>query len=82
MERGKLSFRTDLQGNLAMPALPELIEAYVAAWSGITLPNEPGRRLAADLAGTIAAFEKLRGTLVFENEPASFTAALLAAREP
>ena len=32
-------------------------------------------------ADTIAAFETLRGTLVFEDEPASFEAALLATKE-
>jgi hypothetical protein len=56
-------------------------EAMIAAWHGIAAPNDPARRLAAELADTIAAFEKLRGTLVFENEPASFEAALQAAKE-
>ena len=65
-----------------MPQLPAIIDDYVAAWSGITLPNDPARRLAADLANTIAAFEAVRGTLKFEDEPSSFGAALLAAKEP
>ena len=56
-------------------------EAMIAKWHGITAPNDPGRRLAAELADTIASFEKLRGTLVFEDEPASFEAALQAAKE-
>ena len=56
-------------------------EAMIATWHGIAAPNDPGRRLAAELADTIAAFEKLRGTLVFEDEPASFEAALQAAKE-
>ena len=56
-------------------------EASIAVWHGIAAPNEPGRRLAAELAGTIEAFEKLRGTSVFEDEPASFEAALQAAKE-
>ena len=56
-------------------------EAMIATWHGITAPNDPGRRLAAELANTIAAFEKLRGTLVFEDEPASFEAALRATKE-
>jgi len=56
-------------------------EAMIATWHGVNAPNEPGRRLAAELADTIAAFEKLRGTLVFEDEPASFEAALQATKE-
>jgi hypothetical protein len=58
----------------------ELIEAQIAAWSGITPPNDAARRMAAELAGTIAAFEALRGTLQFEEEPASFTDALQASK--
>jgi len=56
-------------------------EAMITTWHGVVVPNEPARRLAAELADTIAAFEKLRGTLVFEDEPASFEAALQAAKE-
>src|SRR4029077_12206024 len=56
-------------------------EAMITTWHGIAVPNDPARRLAAELADTIAAFEKLRGTLVFEDEPASFEAALQATKE-
>lgn len=56
-------------------------EAMIATWHGVAAPNEPGRRLADDLQNTIRAFEKLRGTLVFEDEPSSFEAALLATKE-
>lgn len=52
------------------------IEGQIKTWSGIVAPNDAGRRFAADLAKTIAAFEALRGTLAFEDEPASFEAAL------
>ena len=65
-----------------LPNLPDLIEQCIAAWSGITPPNDPARRMAADLAAVIAGFEALRGTLRFEDEPASFAAALQAAKEP
>ena len=44
-------------------------------------PNPPAQRLAAELAETIAAFEALRGTIVFEDEPSSFEAALQATKE-
>ena len=42
-------------------------EAYVEAWHGITPPNDPARRLAKDLAATIAAFEAQRDRLRFEG---------------
>lgn len=57
------------------------IEATIARWHGIVAPNEPARRMAADLINTIRAFEALRGTLVFEDEPSSFEGALLEAKE-
>ncbi len=51
-------------------------ELTIARWHGVAAPNEPARRMAADLANTIAAFESLRGTLRFEDEPSSFETAL------
>lgn len=56
-------------------------EAAIAAWHGITPPNDAARRLAADLAATIVAFEAVRGTLDFEDEPSSFEKALLECKE-
>jgi len=56
-------------------------ELTIARWHAVAAPNEPARRLAADLANTIAAFEALRGTLQFEDEPSGFEAALLDTRE-
>ena len=56
-------------------------EATISTWHGISPRNDPGRRMAAELADTIAAFEKLRGTLIFEDEPAGFEAALQATKE-
>ena len=44
-------------------------------------PNDPGRRMAADLAATIAAFTAQRDMLQFEDEPASFEAVLHAMRD-
>ena len=41
----------------------------------------PAKRLAAELADTIAAFEALRGSLVFEDEPSSFESALQETKE-
>ena len=57
------------------------VEATIARWHGIVPPNDPARRMAADLIATIRAFQALRGTLAFEDEPASFEAALHEARE-
>ena len=64
-----------------MGAFETSVAATIARWFGIEPPNDPGRRLAADMAGTIAAFEALRGTMAFEDEPASFESALQATKE-
>ena len=64
-----------------MDDFPTATEAAIARWCGVSPPSDPGRRMAADLVHTIAAFEKLRGTLVFEDEPSSFEAALQATKE-
>ncbi|WP_428486011.1 hypothetical protein [Rhodopila sp.] len=64
-----------------MDAFETLVETTITRWHGITAPNPPAQRLAAELAETIAAFEALRGTLVFEDEPSSFEAALQATKE-
>lgn len=52
---------------------------YIEAWHGVIPPNPVATRLVADLAKIITDFEALRGTLRFEDEPASFEAALLEA---
>ncbi len=57
------------------------IEATIARWHGVTPPNDPARRMAAELSATIRAFEALRGTLRFEDEPSSFEAALHETKE-
>lgn len=64
-----------------MTDLTDLSEAYIAAWHGIDCPNDPARRLAADLSNVIAAFEAQRARLAFEDEPSSFEAALQATKE-
>ena len=57
-------------------------EAMIETWHGVTAPNEPARRLAADLANTIRAFEAVRDGMRFEDEPASFELALQQCKEP
>jgi hypothetical protein len=64
-----------------MAAFETSVETTIARWFGVKPPNAPAKRLAAELADTIKAFEALRGTLVFEDEPASFEAALQATKE-
>ncbi len=65
-----------------MAAFENSVESTITRWHGIAAPNAPAQRLAAELAHTIEAFEKLRGTMVFEDEPAGFEAALQATKEP
>jgi len=60
----------------------DLTQTNIATWHGVEPPNDAGRRLAADLANTIKAFEALRDGMRFEDEPASFEAALQATKEP
>ena len=56
-------------------------EAMIARWFGIAAPNEPARRMAAEMEQTIRAFAALRGTLRFEDEPSSFEQALIDTRD-
>ncbi len=53
--------------------------AVIARWHGIAPPNDLALRLVAELARMVSEFEALRGTLRFEDEPASFEGALLEA---
>ncbi len=61
--------------------LLELIEANVETWSGVKVPNAQAREMAAALESVIKGFEALRGTVVFEDEPSSFEAALQATKD-
>jgi hypothetical protein len=61
---------------LALPLMDS-----VRRWQGIAVPNAAARHGLKDFDGLIAALEKLRGELVFEDEPASFEAALAACKE-
>jgi len=64
-----------------MDAFLDMTETTIARWHGINVPNAAAERLTAELEGIIAAFEALRGTLVFEDEPSGFEAALQATKE-
>jgi len=61
--------------------VPPTMEA-IRRWSGVECPNAAARLGLADMAGLIADIEKLRGTMVFEDEPASFELALRQCKEP
>jgi len=63
------------------PELATLIQEAVRRWSGVACPNEAAAAGLADHVAIIAEFEALRGTLVFEDEPSSFEAALQAEKE-
>ena len=54
----------------------------IRRWQGVSVPNAAARHGLAEMAGLIAALEKLRGTMQFEEEPSGFEAALQACREP
>ena len=61
------------------PNFVEQTVANIALWHGVTPPNPIALSMVADLAKTIEDFSALRGSMRFEDEPSSFTAALLAA---
>lgn len=58
-----------------------LVRAQAAAWASIAPPNAVGEKLAEAFAETIASLSTLRGGLAFEQEPASFLAALQETKE-
>lgn len=58
-----------------------LIEQQIRTWFGVSIPNEQAREMTRQLTGVIQGFEALRGTLVFEDEPSSFEAALQATKD-
>ena len=63
------------------PDITTLIREQAAAWSQVTPPNAVAEKFAAALADTLAGLSALRGGLAFEQEPASFLAALQETKE-
>lgn len=59
---------------------PQMVE-QIETWIGVPPPTDTARAWLDQLAGVIKGFEALRGTLAFEDEPASFEAALQAVKE-
>jgi hypothetical protein len=64
------------------PSLVLPMMDMIRAWSGVTVPNAAARHGLADHLALIAELEALRGTMVFEDEPSSFDAALRDCQEP
>jgi hypothetical protein len=64
---------------IAMRTEPNLVVPTMEAirrWSGVSVPNAAARHGLADHVALIAELEALRGSMVFEDEPSSFEAAL------
>ncbi|MGY3146589.1 hypothetical protein ACVWYQ_003588 [Bradyrhizobium sp. USDA 3397] len=58
----------------------ERVEWCISTWHAISAPNEQAKRRAAGVVDLIHRVESLRGSLRFEDEPASFEAALIRAK--
>ncbi|ESW78013.1 hypothetical protein X773_21765 [Mesorhizobium sp. LSJC285A00] len=56
------------------------IEWWISTWHAISVPNDNATRRRDRFADMINSMESLRGSLRFEEEPASFEAALI--RDP
>jgi hypothetical protein len=59
----------------------KLIRDQANAWSSVAPPNAVAETLAAGFAEVIDRLAALRGGLTFEQEPASFLAALQEAKD-
>ncbi len=57
------------------------VEAAAGYWSGVVPPNAASAAMAGQLAGIRDGFVAARGAMAFEEEPASFEAALLSVKE-
>ena len=69
---------------MSVPPVPDiatLVRDQAAAWASVTPPNPVAEKLAEAFAETIASLSELRGGLAFEQEPASFLAALQETKE-
>jgi hypothetical protein len=64
------------------PSLVLPMMEMIRAWSGVSVPNAAARHGLADHLALIAELEALRGSMVFEDEPSGFEAALRDCQEP
>jgi hypothetical protein len=63
------------------PDIGKVVREQANAWASVTPPNAIGEKLAEAFADTITSLSALRGGLAFEQEPASFLAALQETKE-
>ncbi|MBY0338122.1 MAG: hypothetical protein K2X11_16020 [Acetobacteraceae bacterium] len=66
------------EGKTTMRDVVVPLMEQIERWQGVAPPNAAARHGLKDLVALIRQLEALRGTLVFEEEPATFEAALLA----
>ncbi|MBM3621448.1 MAG: hypothetical protein FJX20_12245 [Alphaproteobacteria bacterium] len=64
------------------PEFADKLKQSIRDWSGVECPNEAAEVGLSDFPGLLKELAALRGTLVFEDEPSSFDAALQAEKEP
>lgn len=64
------------------PDLADTLKESIRAWSGVECPNDAARHGLSDFPSLMRELAALGETLVFEDEPYSFEAALLAEKEP
>lgn len=65
---------------MATDPLAAVTEA-IGLWNGVARPNAAATRGLEDFPMLIREFETLRGTMVFEDEPAIFEAVLREEQE-
>jgi hypothetical protein len=63
------------------PPLSDLVQANAKLWSGVVPPNSAAVEMADMFAQVLEGFDRLRGELQFEDEPATFLTALQATKE-
>ncbi len=73
---------TEKGAKMAEPALTVPTMEAIRRWSGVDCPNDAARQGLVDMVSLIEGFEALRGSMVFEDEPSSFEAALRDCKEP
>ena len=64
------------------PELSDTLKESIRAWSGVECPNQAAQLGLNDFPGLMKELAALGPTMVFEDEPSSFEAALLAEKEP
>lgn len=63
------------------PERADMLKQYIRDWSGVECPNEAAEIALTDFPGLMRELATLRATLVFEDEPSTFEAALQAEKE-